>query len=302
LINYYDILGIKPGATGNEIKAAFRMLAKRFHPDKNPQGQEEFKKILLAYETLSDPSRKYAYDLKLKYQQNAAHGTKQAGKKHYTFEEKEMRRRQYYNEHIKKYEKMTRAKTQHAELKKNYNEYKYILFATPLAVLLFLLVIHFATPSHRGTTLPQNNPPTTEVTNLKMGDSPYSSYFGNPVYDTLANQTLTVKNNTGKDVIICLFSNNKFLRCSFVRGGYYISISQLPNAFINIRYSSGYNWDPDYELKEVKLYGAFTKDLKFYESEEIELTTVNEITLINGLNQGFKEIDQKEFFRKNKLQ
>ncbi|MGZ3920962.1 MAG: J domain-containing protein, partial [Bacteroidia bacterium] len=58
MVNYYNILGLNPGASATEIKTAFRAMAKIFHPDKNPEGQEQFKKILRAYETLSDPSRK----------------------------------------------------------------------------------------------------------------------------------------------------------------------------------------------------------------------------------------------------
>jgi curved DNA-binding protein CbpA len=303
LTNYYDILGINQSASISEIKTAFRSLAKIYHPDKNPAGQDQFKKILLAYETLINPTRKYAYDLKLKYHQNAsATHTTGTKTKTWTFEEKEMKRRQYYNEHIKKYEKVNKAKAAHSELKKNYNEYKYILYATPLAVLLFLLVINFATPSHR-TDL--SNPPANvaplavEKATLRMGDAPYTEYFGTQQYDRKANKSLTVKNHSGYDMIVCLFSGKEFLRSCFIKDGFYAEISQLPASVVNIKYASGKKWSYEKTLPEVNVTGAFIEELHFFTSEKaLELGPVNEITIVTDENNGFNKIDAKTFFNK----
>ncbi|XP_058016477.1 dnaJ homolog subfamily A member 1-like isoform X1 [Ahaetulla prasina] len=59
---YYDLLGVKPCATMDEIKRAYRRLALRYHPDKNPSEGERFKQISQAYEVLSDPSKRSVYD------------------------------------------------------------------------------------------------------------------------------------------------------------------------------------------------------------------------------------------------
>jgi molecular chaperone DnaJ len=61
----YDVLGIERGATGDEVKSAFRKLAQRFHPDKNPgddRAQQKFKEINAAYQILGDPEKRAMFD------------------------------------------------------------------------------------------------------------------------------------------------------------------------------------------------------------------------------------------------
>ncbi len=68
--NYYHILEIGQHATTEQIKQAFRKLAKRYHPDKRPEqpkrAEQMFRRICIAYEILRDPQRKLMYDLALK--------------------------------------------------------------------------------------------------------------------------------------------------------------------------------------------------------------------------------------------
>lgn len=63
--NYYETLGVDKSASADEIKSAYRRLAKKYHPDLNPnnaEAAEKFKEINEAYETLSDPTKKSNYD------------------------------------------------------------------------------------------------------------------------------------------------------------------------------------------------------------------------------------------------
>jgi len=63
--DYYEVLGVKKDASADEIKKAFRSLAKEWHPDKNKnnkEAEEKFKEISEAYEHLSDADKKNKYD------------------------------------------------------------------------------------------------------------------------------------------------------------------------------------------------------------------------------------------------
>lgn len=62
--DYYEILGCKKDASQDDIKKAYRRLARKFHPDvnKNPEAEERFKEIGEANEVLSDPEKRKAYD------------------------------------------------------------------------------------------------------------------------------------------------------------------------------------------------------------------------------------------------
>lgn len=66
-MDYYDVLGVKPGDSADTIKAAYRKLAKKYHPDSNPgdgEAAKKFGEIAEAYEVLENADKRKKYDKK----------------------------------------------------------------------------------------------------------------------------------------------------------------------------------------------------------------------------------------------
>jgi len=311
LPNYYDILGLPTSASVAEVKSAFRLLAKRFHPDLNPAGKDQFTLILKAYEVLCDPQQKYVYDYRLSQNQTTAAQktgvpkSKESGttEKKWRFDERELRRRQYYNEHIKKYEKKTSSPVKENTEATTYNEFKYILFATPLAVLLFVGIMHFANGQRAlSEEAPRQLPLETEFKSPSsvVDKSPYGDYFGEAYYLANSPATLTLRNLTGADAVICLFDSTHFLRSFILKDGYSATVPGLPQQHIQLRYSSGRNFDEAKEIPNQPVQGGFSEAYGTYKTQSpFNLDAINQLTLLPGLNDGFQSIRPEDFFIKH---
>src|SRR5262245_10555577 len=75
--DYYELLGVPRKASAKDIRAAFRKLARKYHPDLNPgdkAAEEKFKQLQEAYDVLSDPKKRQMYDQYGFYSENAPTG------------------------------------------------------------------------------------------------------------------------------------------------------------------------------------------------------------------------------------
>lgn len=307
--NHYQILGLVNFASHAEVKNAFRRLAKLFHPDINPIGQEQFKNIVKAYEILSDPYLKSQYDYKLKIQFNQVYHSntdpqQKATERPNNPSERELKRRQYYQEHYKKqYEAYGKDA---AETPKVYNEFRNILIATPLAVLLIMLLLNVWSDKPQIKVVPYkedlkktNTIDVVQKKRVVTGDEPYKEYFGGSVQDTINKRVLSFKNLTGNDILVFLFNKKEFIRSCYIEHGYEVDLNFLPNELSSIRIMKGRNFEYIKELPKAGVFGAFTEDCKFYYyKKKLKLNGTNKITLVNIVDQGFEEGKEDNFFKK----
>src|SRR5246127_2487505 len=80
--DYYELLGVPRKASAKDIRAAFRKLARKYHPDLNPgdkSAEEKFKQLQEAYDVLSDPKKRQMYDQHAFYSENFNPGASPRG-------------------------------------------------------------------------------------------------------------------------------------------------------------------------------------------------------------------------------
>ncbi len=281
-----------------------------YHPDINPSGQEHFKTVVKAYEILCDNYKKSQYDLRLKSYLNNAHKNLNTDKdkqtKNYDVSEAELKRRQYYQEHYKKQYEQTQQKTETVELKRSNNEFKNIIIATPLAVLLILLVLNVWNDKPQIKVVPYKEekriklPVEKERKRVTTGDTPYADYFGGARKDTVYKGVMKFKNMCGNDLILFLFNRNNFIRSCYVEHGFEVSIELLPKEISLMRIMQGKNFEYIKELSKAGVFGAFNDSCRFYQyRKKIKLNGSNSLTILNFVQQGFIEVGEENFFKKD---
>jgi curved DNA-binding protein CbpA len=250
LPDYYQILQIKTSATSAEIKAAYRRLAKLYHPDKNasnPAAEEKFKQVKEAYENLINPVKRRRYDERRYRAMGIQHSTsvqkKTPGTKNYNVSEQEAQRRKYYQQH---YQSKTTTQTKTAATSKKpeknaYGEMKYILVSVPLAVALLLLIIRLYEKPKADVVV--NTTVTTKKPETKTADSPYTNLFGKSSYENDSRPVIEISNKSGYAAVVFLKDqSHKVVRHHYVENEYELLLEKIPVGSYTLFYWLGKNF------------------------------------------------------------
>lgn len=144
--NYYIILGVKNTASSEEIKQAFRKLAKQYHPDKNHgnnSAEEFFKEVQEAYSVLSDYEKRKNYDLKFAYAntyqqvKNKNHTPYTGNAYQYAQQQAQARRERQYRQPEQAQKEMVK------EHKSGTDPYLFII-SIVVAILLLLFIVFYS--------------------------------------------------------------------------------------------------------------------------------------------------------------
>ncbi|MBL7882658.1 MAG: DnaJ domain-containing protein [Bacteroidia bacterium] len=155
--NYYIILGVKNTATAKEIKAAYRALAKKYHPDKNHGDkflEEKFKEIQEAYAVLSNVVQRKKYDLKFSYGSATSPSSYQKPYTAYTgkayqYAQQEAHYRKKYSQ-AEQSKPASTTKTEKEEFKERYQ----LLVSIGIALLLLYMVVTYSSHKKERSTVP----------------------------------------------------------------------------------------------------------------------------------------------------
>jgi curved DNA-binding protein CbpA len=313
--NLYELLGVNATATREEIRAAFRKLAKQFHPDKNPHSEaaEKFRQVKEAYEVLMDPVRRKKYDAKRNYTSSykqRSTNTSQPGQKKtktYTTTEEDIKRRKYYHENYGKKKQSGHTKTTtYKPEPARYNETKYILITIPIAVALLFFVINF-----------YNDKPVEEVrervpdviTVLPLektvtSDSPYNAWFSSPVIDKDSKSAITVYNLTGYDAVVCLTNKEtgKTIRNYYIADNFNLVFEYIPKGEYYLKAYLGKDFNKNKTILHDSVSGAFeqTRQFQMLNKETFKVTGEPSEHYTVELNDAdsSSRASEKEFFRR----
>jgi hypothetical protein len=246
LPDYYKILQVTVSATSGEIKAAYRRLAKIYHPDKNPghASEDHFKQIKEAYENLIDPQRRARYDAKRNRATtfNNPAREKKSGKKSYNFTEEDAKRRQYYQQHYKKSQSTT-ARPQPPEQPKPQSELKYILISVPLAVALLLLIIRMYEKPRTKKAEKISMTDTLRHSEINTPEMPFKGSFKEPLPDTNSASVLRLVNRSGYDAIVFLQNEaDRSVRHHFIGDHYQLLAEHLRPGNYHLYFWMGKNF------------------------------------------------------------
>jgi curved DNA-binding protein CbpA len=288
--NYYIVLGVPNTASFEEIKAAYRELAKKYHPDKNPgnkAAEDFFKEVQEAYTVLSNPEKRKKFDLRFAYGQAQETNRKKTYSAPYTGNAYQYAQQQAQYKH--QAHRSTSTSKQNKKPDKSENHYILISVAIALVLLYFIISYSNDKPKHFYKTskydsiaafekllnksaqqqLKDSSPAETE-TEEAIGnfDSPYSTFFGEEIYSSESKNSIVLINSYNSEAVVCLVdakAPNRTIRNEYMAVGSTFKMNNVPDGDYFLRVYFGNYWDRKKKFLEGKVKGGFKNDIGFFE-------------------------------------
>ncbi|MES2592873.1 MAG: DnaJ domain-containing protein [Bacteroidota bacterium] len=273
--DYYILLGVSRTATSDELKIAYRQLAKKYHPDKNPNNkvaEEFFKEIQQAYTILSNPEKRRTYDLKLT---SGSNFSQQKPNTQYTGNAY-----QYAQQQARQQQKQAYTTRSKQPSKKDKTESYQILISVGIAFILLYFIISY---SSEKTDTDQNSDNRVQTTSIKLKEtpqptpsvpmignyeSPYNSFFGEDITDENSKNSITIHNSDQSEAVVCLVEKRKPMRTirnQYVTNGTTFKMINIPDGEYYLRIFYGNNWDTAKTFLNNRVKGGFTNEIGFVE-------------------------------------
>lgn len=280
--NYYIILEVKNTASADEIKNAYRTLAKKYHPDKNignKAAEEYFKEIQQAYAILSNPEKRKKYDLKSSYttrtqpqQRSNSTGPQFTGNA-YQFAQQQAHYQKQQQAYYQKSAGQPGDKTSIKSEKKEAGETWQIIVSVGIALVLLYFIISYSTEKTIASskTLPLPDVKTeqkiTEPT-ISNFDSPYTSFFGDEINESGSKNSISIFNSSYSEAVVCLIEKNephKVIRNQYMTNASEFKMNNIPDGEYFLRVYYGSEWNPNKSFTNKIVKGGFKKENSFVE-------------------------------------
>ncbi len=284
--NYYILLEVKTTATADEIKAAYRILAKKYHPDKNignKAAEEYFKEIQQAYAVLSNPEKREKYDLKSSYgsrtqaqQRSNSSGPQYAGNAYQYAQQQAQARQQSASRTDGQAYYQQKKSTSGQSDKKNSSDSWQVLVSVGIALVLLYFIISYSTEKTTATAnIEIQSSEKTENAVEKLSepminnfDSPYTTFFGDEVNDPGSKNSISIFNSSYSEAVVCLIEKNApntVIRNQYMVNASEFKINGIPDGKYFLRVYYGSEWNPEKFFINKTIKGGFNKENSFVE-------------------------------------
>lgn len=336
--NYYIILEVKTTASFEEIKSAYRSLAKKYHPDKNignKAAEEFFKEVQEAYGVLSNPEKRKQYDYKLTYgsrpqpQQRANTNGPQYTGNAYQYAQQQAQYKQQQQQ------QQAYAQQKKYPTKKEESGSWQILVSVGIALVLLYFIISYSTdkPTARksdaelvkdytqvlqdATDKAKAQEEATDPAEVTLSnyESPYSDFFGKEIFEESSKNNITFLNGSLSQAVILMIDKKtgQTVRNMYVNSESQIKMSQLADGVYWIKIYFGTNWDQKMRFADGQVKGGFKnanvfqklydeKDeivMKKNKKGDLDSYSTYEIKISPDDQKNAKTISAEAFFTKN---